>query len=281
MKVLVTGVNGQLGYDVVRELMERGIPCRGVDIDDFDLTKKDEVTQYIKTYAPDAVIHCAAYTAVDRAEDEPEKCYEINVEGTRNLFKAAQSCNAKFMYMSTDYIFGGYGNNPFETDEAPLPLNVYGRTKWQGEQVVADYEKKFIVRISWVFGKNGGNFVRTMLKLAGARDEISVVSDQVGSPTYTYDLSKLLCDMIVTEKYGVYHATNEGYCSWNEFARYIFTCAGLQVKVNEILTKDYPAKAVRGKNSRLNKRSLDLAGFDRLPDWKDATKRFVKELLKD
>ena len=280
MKILVTGVNGQLGHDVVEELDRRGIPCRGVDIADFDLTDGGQVRSFIEGYAPDAVIHCAAYTAVDRAEDNREACYAVNVDGTSHVAKACAEIGAQLMYISTDYVFDGRGDQPFAVDAPTGPQSVYGETKLLGEErVKAALSRYFIVRISWVFGVNGGNFVRTMLRLGREKEELSVVCDQVGSPTYTFDLAKLLCDMIVTEKYGVYHATNEGVCSWYEFACEIMKQAGLACTVKPILSKDYPAKAARPLNSRLDKRSLDQAGVARLRDWHDALRDYLSRIL--
>ncbi len=278
MKILVTGVNGQLGCDVVKRLGALNIECRGVDIADFDLTDEHETLSYIKNYAPDAIIHCAAYTAVDKAQDEPEICENVNVTGTLNMLKGAECVNAKLMYISTDYVFEGVGDRAYKPHDAKNPKNVYGRTKLLGEIALKDYEKSFIVRTSWVFGKNGNNFIKTMLKLSLQRSELNVVDDQIGSPTYTYDLARLLCDMIVTEKYAVYHATNEGYCSWAELARYAFECAGKNTVVHGIPTEGYPTKALRPKNSRLDKTCLDTAEFARLPHWRDAVKRYVKSI---
>ena len=279
MKVLVTGVKGQLGFDVCKELGARGIDHVGVGRDDFDITDQKAVLAYMNMYRPDAVIHCSAWTAVDAAEDHPEETAAVNVEGTRNIALACREVGAKMMYISTDYVFPGTGDHFYGVDAVTGPASVYGRTKLEGERAVKEIlDKHFVVRISWVFGINGKNFVRTMLNLAKTRDELGVVSDQIGSPTYTADLAPLLCDMIATEKYGTYHATNEGVCSWAEFAEEIFRLAGKTVKVNHILTKDYPAKAKRPLNSRLDKQALEDAGFSRLPDWKDALARYLEEL---
>ena len=280
MKILVTGGKGQLGHDVVNRLEHIGIECKGVDIDDFDLTCEEQVLSYISDYMPDAIIHCAAYTYVDRAEEEKEACKSVNVDGTANIKKAAENLGAKLMYISTDYVFDGEGTRFFQPDDQANPINWYGKTKLEGEKILLDYPKHFIVRISWVFGANGNNFIKTMLRLAQTKDEINVVADQIGSPTFTYDLAVLLCDMIQTEKYGTYHATNEGECSWAEFAEYIFACAGKAAAVNRIGTEDYPTRAARPGNSRLDKSTLEAAGFERLPDWKDAVRRYVEELMK-
>jgi dTDP-4-dehydrorhamnose reductase len=279
MRILVTGVKGQLGHDVVKRLKELNIECRGVDIEDFDLTKLEELLTYIRSYSPDCVIHCAAYTAVDKAEEMRDTCYAVNVTGTRNIAEACRELDAKLIYISTDYVFDGLGEAPFETDTKPNPINYYGLTKYQGEIEAGKLvEKLFIVRISWAFGVNGNNFVKTMLRLGKERDELNVVADQIGSPTYTDDLAELLCDMIQTDKYGVYHATNEGLCSWYEFACEIFKLTGVSVKLHPIKTEEYPTRATRPKNSRLSKRSLDEAGFKRLPSWKDALERYITEI---
>jgi len=279
MKVLVTGVKGQLGYDVCKVLSQRGIEHLGVDIENFDITDREAVRRFITEYGPDAVVHCSAWTAVDAAEDVPEKVEAVNVEGPRNIALVCKELGAKMVYISTDYVFPGDGEQFYQVDDPTGPSSVYGRTKLGGELAVKELlERYFIVRISWVFGKNGNNFVRTMLRLSETRDELGVVCDQIGSPTYTADLAPLLCDMIESEKYGTYHATNEGLCSWAEFAQEIFRLAGKQVKVNHILTKDYPVKAKRPLNSRLSKQCLEDAGFHRLPTWQDALARYIDVL---
>lgn len=279
MKIVVTGANGQLGYDVCKVLSTRNIEYKGVDIADFDITDKMAVQQYMETYRPNAVIHCSAWTAVDKAEDEPQKVEMVNVQGTRNIAEACKAIGAKMLYISTDYVFPGIGEHFYEPQDPTGPLSVYGKTKLDGELAVRELlEHFFIVRISWVFGKNGNNFVKTMLRLAETREEVSVVCDQIGSPTYTADLAPLLCDMIATDSYGIYHATNEGVCSWAEFAEEIFKVAGKQIRVVPIATEQYPTKAIRPKNSRMSKECLDKAGFHRLPDWHDALARYWKEL---
>ena len=279
MKVLVTGVNGQLGYDVVKVLNVRGIECRGVDMADFDITDKAAADEYIKEYNPDVVVHCAAYTAVDRAEDDAETCYKVNVVGTENLAKACKAIDAKMLYVSTDYVYGGSGTEPFETTDVTDPKSVYGRTKLGGEEAVRkNLDKFFIVRTSWVFGINGNNFVKTMLRLGAEREMLTVVDDQIGSPTYTPDLARLICDLIVTEKYGVYHGTNENFCSWAEFAAEIMKKGGRNCVIKPIPSSEYPAKAQRPLNSRLSKKCLDDAGIERLPTWQNALDRFFKEL---
>lgn len=279
MKVLVTGVTGQLGHDCVQELQSRGIEALGVASRDFSLTDAEAVRAYLLSYSPDAVIHCAAYTAVDKAEDEQETCEAVNAGGTRNIAEACRELGCKLIYISTDYVFPGTGETAYGTESEKSPCNAYGLSKLHGEQVVQELlQKYFIVRISWVFGVNGRNFIRTMLKLAENHDKLTVVSDQVGSPTYTRDLARLLADMVQTEKYGVYHATNEGYCSWAELAAETFRQAGREVTVEPVPSTAYPAKALRPKNSRLSKASLDGAGFERLPRWQDAVGRYLIEL---
>lgn len=279
MKVLVTGVKGQLGYDVCEELARREIPYVGTDAADSDITDTGAVEGLFRREKPDAVIHCAAYTAVDKAEENEALAYAVNRDGTENIARACKTIGAKLAYISTDYVFPGVGERFYETGDETGPLNVYGTAKLGGELAVRRLlERYFIVRISWVFGKNGNNFVRTMLKLAETKSELNVVCDQVGSPTYTADLAPLLCDMIMTDKYGIYHATNEGVCSWAEFAREIFRLAGRQVTVHDVPTSEYPTRAARPLNSRLNKSSLDRAGFERLPPWQNALERYVKEI---
>lgn len=279
MKVLVTGVRGQLGYDVVRELEKRQIEAVGVDVEEMDITDAAQVETVIRNVNPDAVIHCAAYTAVDAAEDNEELCRRVNAQGTENVAKVCQEMDLKMMYISTDYVFDGQGTRPWEPDDERDPLNVYGQTKYEGELAVEKYvEKFFIVRIAWVFGVNGKNFIKTMLNLGKTHDKLTVVNDQTGSPTYTYDLARLLADMIQTDKYGRYHATNEGICTWYEFACEIFRQAGMDVEVAPVTSDEYPAKAKRPANSRMSKKKLDENGFERLPSWQDALKRYLKEI---
>lgn len=279
MKILVTGVKGQLGYDVMKVLKERNIECLGADIDEFDITDAQTTSAFITGYHPDSVIHCSAYTAVDKAEDNAELCRAVNAQGTRNIATVCKEIDAKMVYISTDYVFPGTGEREYEVDDPTGPLGVYGQTKLEGEIAVRELLKKyFIVRISWVFGKNGNNFIKTMLRLGKERSEINVVCDQIGSPTYTADLAPLLCDMVITEKYGIYHTTNEGFCSWAEFTQEIYRLAGYITKVNFIPTSEYPTKAQRPLNSRMSKKSLDEAGFSCLPDWQDALKRYLKEI---
>lgn len=279
MKVLVTGASGQLGFDCVKELERRHIAVRGVNSKDFPLTDFAVMQQYLLDYKPDAVIHCAAYTAVDKAEEEAAACEAVNAIGTRNLAKLCHDIDAKLLYISTDYVFAGDGDKFYEPQDEKKPQNVYGLSKLKGEQAVAaEIEKYFIVRISWVFGINGKNFIRTMLNLSKTHTELNVVNDQIGSPTYTSDLAVLLADIIQSDKYGIYHATNEGTCSWADFAREIFKQARKAVKVNDVPATAYPTKAKRPYNSRLSKACLDKAGFKRLPAWQDAVKRYLQEL---
>lgn len=279
MKVLVTGVTGQLGYDVARELEKRHIEYKGTGSREMDISDAEAVKRVITAYHPDAIIHCAAYTAVDKAEDDYGRAMDVNAKGTLAIAKAAKEIDAKMLYISTDYVFNGHGTEPFTVDAATAPLNVYGLTKLFGEEAVQmELSKYFIVRISWVFGKNGNNFIKTMLRLGQTHEELTVVSDQWGSPTYTADLAPLLCDMINTDAYGIYHATNEGITNWAEFAAYIMEQTHLPCKVRPIPSSDYPTKAVRPLNSRLDKSSLDKAGFSKLPDWKDALRRYLKEI---
>lgn len=279
MKVLVTGVNGQLGYDVVKLLNARNIENKGVDMADFDITDKTATAEYIKKYNPDAVVHCAAYTAVDRAEDDPDTCFKVNVTGSGNIALACKEIDAKMLYVSTDYVYGGDGEAPFEPTDKVNPQSVYGSTKLGGEQaVIENLSRYFIVRTSWVFGINGNNFVKTMLRLGAEREMLNVVDDQIGSPTYTPDLARLICDLIVTDKYGIYHGTNENYCSWAEFASEIMKLGGRKCVIRPIPSSEYPAKAKRPLNSRLSKKCLDDAGIDRLPTWQDALKRYFEEM---
>ncbi len=278
MKVFVTGVKGQLGHDVVNELEKRGHTAIGVDIEEMDITDKDAVKRVITQASPEAVIHCAAYTAVDAAEEQAELCHRVNGLGTENIAEVCKELNCKLMYISTDYVFNGQGTRPWEPDDERAPLNVYGQTKYEGELAVEALEKYFIVRIAWVFGVNGKNFIKTMLNLGKTRDHLTVVDDQVGSPTYTYDLARLLVDMIETEKYGRYHATNEGICSWYEFACEIFKKAGIEITVSPVSSNEYPAKAKRPQNSRMDKSKLKEMGFKPLPTWQDALERYLKEI---
>jgi len=282
MRLLVTGVKGQLGHDLENELEKRGHECIGVDIEEMDITDAEACRKVISESKAEGVIHCAAYTAVDAAEDNVELCMKINRGGTENIARVRAELDIKMMYISTDYVFDGTGTRPWEPDDERDPLNVYGDSKYQGELAVTDNLKKyFIVRISWVFGINGKNFVRTMLKLGRERGAVSVVNDQVGSVTYTYDLARLLVDMMETEKYGFYHATNEGIITWYDFAVEIFRQAGMDVRVTPCSSDEFPSRAKRPSNSRMDKSKLEKNGFKLLPDWKDALSRYLEELKKE
>lgn len=286
MKVLVTGVKGQLGFAVVNELTKRNHIAIGTDIEEMDITDADSVDAFISSAKPDAVIHCAAWTAVDAAEDEENRdtVYRVNADGTKNIATVCKKLGCKMMYISTDYVFDGQGTEAWQPDcKEYAPLSVYGQTKLQGELAVSSIlDEFFIVRIAWVFGYNGKNFIKTMLALSEKYEELRVVSDQIGTPTYTFDLARLLVDMIETEKYGYYHATNEGgYISWAEFAEEIFRQAGKGTKVTPVTTAEYGiSKAKRPFNSRLDKSKLRENGFEPLPDWQDALARYLKELEK-
>ncbi len=304
MKVFVTGVGGQLGHDVLCELDSRGIEAVGSDISEIysgikgtaaenmpyislDITNEEAVTSAISEIRPDAIIHCAAWTAVDAAEAEEnrQKVWAVNVKGTENIAKAAKKIDAKMIYISTDYVFSGKGEVPWDADSKDFaPLNVYGESKLYGEKAVSEtLEKYFIVRIAWVFGINGSNFIKTMLNVGKKFPELRVVNDQIGTPTYTLDLSRLLVDMVESEKYGFYHATNEGgYISWYDFACEIFKTAGYDAKVNPVTTAEYGVSAAaRPFNSRLDKSKLIKMGFEPLPDWKNALGRYLKEIIKE
>ena len=297
MKVLVTGTSGQLGFDVMMELASRGYEGIGADRSDsdvefehviLDITDAKKVSEVVNEIKPDAIVHCAAWTNVDGAEDPDnrDKVMAVNVEGTRNLAEAAKTVDAKFMYISTDYVFNGRGERPWQPDDKDYaPLNVYGESKLKGELAVSEIlNKYFIVRIAWVFGKNGKNFIKTMIKVGETHSEVEVVDDQIGTPTYTFDLARLLVDMIETDKYGYYHVTNEGgYISWAEFAKEIYRDAGMDVNVVPVSTEYYEKKAgkavaKRPFNSRLDKSKLIETGFEPLPNWRDAVKRYIKEL---
>lgn len=278
MKVLVTGVNGQLGHDIVEECQKRNIEAIGVDVKEMDITNVNQVDEVITETKPDAIIHCAAWTAVDKAEDEVEQCRKVNRDGTKNIVDVCEKLDLPLMYFSTDYVFDGQGEEPWNEYDERHPLNVYGKTKYEGELEVERLKKHFIIRISWVFGINGGNFIKTMLRLGKERKEVSVVNDQIGSPTYTYDLARLCVDMIQTKEYGTYHATNEGICSWYEFACEIFKQAKMDVIVHPVDSTQFPTRAIRPKNSRMNKTELDKHGFTRLPSWQDALERYLDTL---
>ncbi len=280
MKIIVTGAKGQLGYDVVLQLKNCGHTAVEADLPELDITNNSAVEEFFEKHKPDGVIHCAAYTNVDGAETEKELCKKINFIGTKNIAECCKKHNSKLIYISTDYVFDGKGSEPFETDAATAPCNYYGETKLMGENAVKEIcDKFFIVRISWVFGSNGKNFVKTMLRLSKERNELTVVCDQTGSPTYTPDLAVLLCNMIETEKYGIYHATNEGFCSWAEYAAEIMKQSGSKTKIIPVASSEYKTVATRPANSRMSKKCLDNAGFCRLPDWQNALERFLSNEL--
>ena len=278
MRVLLTGYSGQLGHDAAAELTRRHIPFLGLTSREMDLTRAEQVEAVLADYRPDAVLHCAAYTAVDRAEEEPERCMAVNGDGTRHLARGCAALGAKLLYVSTDYVFPGDGTAPYEVTDPTGPLNVYGRSKLAGEewvrQLVARY---FIVRTSWLMGR-GNNFVKTMLRLAESHRELRVVDDQIGSPTFAADLAPLLVDMLLSDRYGVYHAANEGFCSWAELAEETFRLAGQDVTVRHVTTEAYGARALRPKNSRLSKASLRAAGFPPLPHWQESLAVYLRQV---
>lgn len=286
MKYLVTGYNGQLGYDIVKELNERGeTEVLALDRTEMDITDKEQVNKIVKSFKPDVIFHCAAWTAVDKAEEAVDACHKVNVEGTKYLTEASIEVGAKIIYISTDYVFDGTKEGLYKEDDTPNPKSVYGNTKYLGEEEVKKNPNHFIARISWVFGINGNNFIKTMLKLSENHESLNVVNDQIGSPTYTKDLSKLLVEMAQTEKYGTYHVNNDGYCSWAEFAKYIFESNNKETKVNGVSTEEYleltgTKQAYRPRNSKLDKSKLVENGFEMLPSWQDAIDRYCKELKK-
>lgn len=279
MRVLVTGACGQLGYAVSQKLARRGTEHLGLSALELDVTDQASVQTRLRSYRPDVVINCAAYTKVDQAEEEAGECWAVNVNGVQNLAAGCGEIGAKLIHLSTDYVFSGEGDQPYEPDDCVGPLCVYGRSKLAGELAARTLLKEcFIVRTSWAFGKSEANFVKTVLRLACRRTELDVVCDQIGSPTYTVDLASLLCDMAETDRYGVYHATNEGVCSRAEFADEIFRQAGKQIRINAIPTSQYPDRARRPLNSRLGTGKLEEMGFGRLPPWQDALARYLKEI---
>jgi dTDP-4-dehydrorhamnose reductase len=279
MRVLVTGGAGQLGYDVLKRLRRMRIEAIGADKDEFDILDASATQKFIALHKPDAVIHCAAYTQVDQAEDEPELCKKINIAGTENVAQACRKVGGRLCYLSTDYVFDGTSQDPYEANDPPNPLSVYGQSKYEGEKITsALLANHYIVRTSWLFGSNGHNFVKTMLKLGKSPPSLRVVADQIGSPTYTADLARFLVDLIQTENFGCYHGTNTGFCSWAEFAEEVFMQAGWSVTVEHISSAGYPARAIRPKNSRLSKESVTQAGLPLLPDWQDGLARFLKEI---
>ena len=297
MKILVTGIRGQLGYDVMKVLAQRGLEAVGVNSDEMDVTNAAQVQEVLERVRPDAVIHCGAWTKVDLAEDEPEAAFAVNADGTANVAHACAGIGAKLMYFSTDYVFNGEGERPWKPEDPTGPIGVYGASKLAGEEAVRRIlpDRHFILRLQWVYGINGKNFVKTMLRLAEDHDRLTVVADQIGGPSYTPDIARVAVDMIVTEAYGTYHVANTGYCSWYEFACAIFREAGYTVfgetpadlqkgtsgkaiTVVPVTSDQYPAKAKRPHNSRLDTSKLSEAGFDQLPSWQDALHRFIKEL---
>ncbi|WJQ07007.1 dTDP-4-dehydrorhamnose reductase [Geobacillus stearothermophilus] len=276
MKVVITGAKGQLGIDLVHLLADRGYQVYGYGREELDITNFDQVKQVISEVNPDVVIHAAAYTKVDLAESEPDQAFLINAYGTRNVTVASEAVGAKLVYISTDYVFDGTANTPYNEFAPTNPISVYGKSKLAGEQFVRDLHSKFfIVRTSWVYGKHGNNFVKTMLKLAQERDELMVVHDQVGCPTYTVDLVNCILELIQTEKYGIYHVSNSGYCSWYEFAKVIFEEAGIDIKVNPCTTKDFPRPAPRPTYSVFDHMSLRLNGFTKMRYWREAISEFI------
>ena len=278
MKILVTGVKGQLGYDVVKALESRGYQPVGVDREEMDLMNNNMIQNFIMNLKPEAIIHCAAYTAVDQAEEEVEICYQINAEAVKVIAECAKTLDIPMIYISTDYVFDGTKASEYVETDIPNPINVYGASKLKGEQYVQQLlEKFYIVRISWVFGINGNNFIKTMQRLGNEHDELNIIHDQVGSPTYTAHLAPLLVDMIETDQYGIYHATNEGYCSWYEFADEIFKQSQLDVTLHPITTDQYKTKAKRPLNSKMSKQKLSDYGFHRLPTWQEALKNYLNQ----
>ena len=278
MKILVTGVKGQLGYDVVKALESRGHQPVGVDHEEMDLMNNNMIQNFIMNLKPEAIIHCAAYTAVDQAEEEVEICYQINAEAVKVIAECAKTLDIPMIYISTDYVFDGTKASEYVETDIPNPINVYGASKLKGEQYVQQLlEKFYIVRISWVFGINGNNFIKTMQRLGNEQDQLNIIHDQVGSPTYTAHLAPLLVDMIETDQYGIYHATNEEYCSWYEFADEIFKQSQLDVMLHPITTDQYKTKAKRPLNSKMSKQKLSDYGFHRLPTWQEALKNYLNQ----
>lgn len=280
--IVITGVKGQLGIDILNACHNLKLDCFGIDRSDLDITDKEAVENFFKNNKFDILIHCAAYTAVDLAEDESALCYEVNTQATINLANACKEYNVKLVLISTDYVFDGTKEGFYEVDDLTSALSVYGKSKANAEKYIQNtLNEYFIIRISWVFGLNGKNFIRTMLNLAKTREEISVVSDQVGSPTYTKDVAKLIVAIAITKKYGIYHATNEGECSWADLASYVFSTVGYRTAVKYIRSNEYKTKAPRPLNSRLSKSKLDEMGFNRLPSWQDAVNRYLIELKEE
>ena len=276
---VVSGARGQLGSDVCDTLTKLNIPHKGIDVDELDITDEKAVEQFFSENSVTCFIHCAAYTAVDKAEDKKDLCFAVNYKGTENIAKQCARYDAKMLYISTDYVFGGMGETPFEVDDEKAPLNVYGESKLMGEKAVKEYcQKHFIIRTSWVFGEKNTNFIATMLRLAQTRNEISVVADQVGSPTYSKHLARLVCDVAQSEKYGTYHGTNEGFCSWYELAKKVFETKNININLIPVKTEQYPTPAKRPFNSRLSKIKLDENGFERLPHWETAVMEYLSNI---
>lgn len=281
MKVLVTGYTGQLGFDVIRELKARNIECIGTTRNEFSLTDTEKMQAFVKAYKPDAVIHCAAYMNVNEAEDNKDLCMLVNYSSTKELAKICKEIDAKMIYISTDYVFAGSGEGFYEINNDKEPQNVYGKSKLKGELAIQKIlDKYFIIRTSWLFGINGNNFIKYVLSEQKKGNKLRIVNDQIGSPTYTVDLAKLLCDMALSDKYGVYHATNEGICSWYDFACEIFKQADIKINVKPVSSTAFPTKAIRPHNSRMSKKCLDEAGFNRLPTWQNALTKYLKEINK-
>lgn len=277
-RFLVTGVNGQLGHDVANELKKRKLDYLAPSHSELDISSYESVNDYFQDNDFSALIHCAAWTNVDLAETEEERCRNVNVKGTLLLTEACSKKDIPILFISTDYVFDGSGTEPWRTDDETKPINKYGLSKRDGEDIVRQYKKHFIVRTSWVFGINGKNFVKTMIDLSKKKDRITVVNDQIGSPTYTYDLAPLLVDIVSSDRYGTYHAHNEGYCSWYDFAKKIMECAGSKTVVDPISSENYPSRTKRPMNGRLDTSSLENNGFKGLPKWEDAVKRFIDHL---
>ncbi len=283
-KIFITGITGQLGYEFFKLFKDKGFNnVFSIPEDELDITKKEDVDSYFDKIKPEILIHCAAYTNVDKAEVEADKCFKVNVEGTRNLALKMKELNGTMVYFSTDYVFDGNGNNFFEIDDIKNPLSVYGKTKLEGENIVKSLiSKYFICRVSWLFGINGNNFIKTMLRLSKTHDELNIVNDQIGSPTYAKDVAFEVYNFLKTQKYGTYHVTNEGVCSWAELAEFVFKSENIKIKVNKVSTEKYleinKNAAKRPLNSRLSKKSLTDNGFNLLPTWEDATLRYLREI---
>ncbi|HEX2944792.1 MAG TPA: dTDP-4-dehydrorhamnose reductase [Clostridia bacterium] len=278
MKILVTGAKGQLGSEIIKVLIAKGYDCIGTDIGDFDITDEDASRRFIVGYYPEIVIHCAGYTQVDNAEENTELCMNVNYYGTKNIAAICKDLGSKLVYITTDYVFDGEKQMPYDVFDEANPLNVYGMSKYLGEKVIREQLMKyFIIRVSWMFGHSQNNFVQKILNLAKINNKISVINDQVGSPTYSCDVAKLIVEVGFTEKYGIYHATNEGYCTWAEFAKEIIRQVGLKCEINEVKSYEYSSKAKRPTNSRLSKKSLTENGFTLLPTWQNALNRYLEK----